>query len=111
MARKAQKNNKKENNFKEFEMKGQEFIYTGRIYPTLKKSTDSIDITPLSITLNGMITIKGCKLMQTDEASWISFPQYKDNNGDYKSYVYVDREFADKELFDLVGILEKLISE
>ena len=108
MARKT-KENKETKNYKEFSFKGKEIDFTGRIYPDLQKSTDALDITPMSLTINGVITIKGCKLMQSDKASWISFPQYKDKSGDYQSYVYVDRAYSDKELADLVNVLEKLI--
>ena len=47
--------------------------------------------------------------MQSDKNSWISFPQYKDKNGDYMSYIYVDRAFSDSELAALVEELEKLL--
>lgn len=106
MARKAKENQK---NYKEFSFKGKEIDYTGRIYPDLTKSTESLDMTPMSLTINGVITIKGCKLMQTDTSSWIGFPQYKDKNGDYQSYVYVDRAFSDEELAKLTETIEKII--
>lgn len=111
MARKAKENKEAKKNYKEFSFKGKEIDYTGRIYPELSKSTDALDMTPMSITINGVITIKGCKLMQTDKSSWISFPQYKDKNGDYQSYIYVDRAFSDEELTKLVEILEDIISD
>ena len=107
MARKAKETKKTEKSFKEFSFKGKEIDFTGRIYPDLKKSTDALDITPMSLTINGVITIKGCKLMQSDKASWISFPQYKDKDGEYKSYVYVDRTYSDEELDKLVEVIEK----
>lgn len=109
MARKAKETKKETKSFKEFSFKGKEIDYTGRVYPDLKKSTEACDITPMSLTINGVITIKGCKLMQTDKNSWIGFPQYKDKDGNYLSYVYVDRAFADEELAKLVDVIEKII--
>lgn len=109
MARKAKENKKDNKNYKEFSYKGKEIDYTGRVYPELKKSTDVLDMTPMSLTINGVITIKGCKLMQTDKNSWIGFPQYKDKDGNYQSYVYVDRTFSDEELAKVVETVEAII--
>lgn len=109
MARKTKETKETKKNYIEFTFKGKEIDYSGRIYPELKKSTDALDITPMSLTINGVITIKGCKLMQSDKSSWINFPQYKDKNGGYMSYVYVDRAFSDSELAALVEELEKLL--
>lgn len=109
MARKAKETKEEKKNYVEFSFKGEEINYSGRVYPDLKKSTDALDITPMSLTINGVITIKGCKLMQSDSASWISFPQYKDKDGKYQSYVYVDRAFNDNELAALAAECEKLV--
>lgn len=109
MARKAKETKETKKNYVEFTFKGKEIDYSGRLYPELKKSTDALDITPMSLTINGVITIKGCKLMQSDKKSWISFPQYKDKNDIYMSYVYVDRAYSDSELAALVEVCEKLL--
>ena len=109
MARKAKETKEEKKNYIEFTFKGKEIDYSGRIYPDLKKSTDACDITPMSLTINGVMTIKGCKLMQSDSASWIAFPQYKNKDGDWMSYVYVDRAYSDNELAELVKTCEKLI--
>ena len=110
MARKAKETKQEEKkNYIEFTFKGKEIDYSGRLYPDLKKTTDALDITPMNLTINGVITIKGCKLMQSDKSSWINFPQYKDKDGKYQSYVYVDRAFSDSELNALVEACEKLL--
>lgn len=110
MARKAKETKQEEKkNYIEFTFKGKEIDYSGRIYPDLKKSTNAIDITPMNITINDVITIKGCKLIQSDKDSWIDFPQYKDKDGKYQSYVYVDRAYSDSELATLIGTLEELL--
>ena len=81
----GKKSSKKEVNYKEFEYDGKEFKYSGRIYPDSKTSTSKCDITPMNVCLNGVITIKGCKLMQTDDNTWISWPQWQDKNKEWQS--------------------------
>ena len=93
--------------FKEFKYDGKEFQYTGRIYPENKKETKKCDITPMNLTLNGLITIKGCKLFQSDKNSWIQFPQYQSGD-DYKDYIYYPKELND-ELDALVEEIEKAL--
>lgn len=91
MARTNANDNKKD--FKEFAYDGKEFKYTGRIWPGLKDSGDKADRTPMSLTLNGVITIKGCKLIQTDKSCFISFPQFRKKDGSYDSYVFTPKEY------------------
>ena len=107
----ATKTNETKNaiNYKEFKFNGREFKFSGRIYPDLKKSGNKVDTTPFSLCLNGVITIRNCKLVQGDKASWISWPQYQTKNGAYSSYIYVDRGFNEEEMAALVENLEKLI--
>ena len=82
--------------YKDFEYSGKEFKYSGRIWIGKKDSKAKADRTPMSLTLNGVITIKGCKLIQTDSSCFISFPQYKKQSGDYDSYIYTPKEFNDE---------------
>lgn len=96
-------------NFKEFEFNGKEFKFSGRIYPDLKKSGDKVDTIPFSLCLNGVITIRNCKLVQSDKSTWISWPQYQAKNGTYSSYIYVDKAFNDAEIATLVQNLEALV--
>lgn len=81
------------NEYKDFEYTGKEFKYSGRIWPGLKDVGKKADKTPMSLTLNGVITIKGCKLIQTDKACFIAFPQFKKKDGTYDSYIYIPKEF------------------
>ena len=106
MARKTSK--KQENNFKEFKFDGQEFQFTGRIYPDLATETKNVTITPMSLTLNGVLTIKGCRLFQTDKNAWIAGPDYKTKDGEYKSYLFWDKEY-NEELDKLVEEVEKVL--
>lgn len=105
MARKTTK--KKEDNFKEFKFDGKEFQYTGRLYPESAVETDKSTRTPFSLTLNGVLTIKGCWLWQTDKSSWIKFPEFKSGE-EYKSYVYYPKELND-ELGELLKVMEETL--
>ena len=107
MARKSTK--KSADNFKEFSYEGKEFKYSGRIYPDSKKESKACDITPMSLTLNDVITIKGCRLMQSDKNTWIAFPSWEDKKGDWQSYVYVDKEFSQEELDKVAAEAEKAL--
>ena len=68
MAR-TKKTENNESSFKEFEFKGKEILFSGRNYPDLKKSGDKVDITPMNLTINGVISIKGCRLMQSSRTN------------------------------------------
>lgn len=103
----ARTNSNKE--FKEFTYDGKEFKYTGRIWPGLKNSGQNADRTPMNLTLNGVITIKGCKLIQTDKSVFISFPQYKKQDGSYDSYIFTPKEYT--ELDEVAKAAEKVLNE
>lgn len=85
------------NERKEFSYDGKEFKYTGVIWPDLKQSGKNADRTPMSLTLNGVISIKGCKLVQTDKSTFIAFPQYQKKDGSYDSFVWTPKEFDELE--------------
>lgn len=106
MARKAAE--KKEADYKEFKINGVVFSYTGRLYPANATKTDKCDIIPFSLCLNGSITIKGCKLFRTDKNSWISGPSYKGKDGDYKEYIYIDKQL-NPEMDKLISGLEAIL--
>ena len=106
MARKAAE--KKEENFKDFKIEGVVFSYSGRLYPAHAAKTDKCDIIPFSLCLNNCITIKGCKLFRTDKNSWISGPSYKGKDGDYKDYLYIDKEL-NAEMDKLISGLEAIL--
>ena len=117
MSRKG-KDTKKKDNFVAFEYDGKEFKYSGRLYPDAQTETKKCTITPMSLTLNGVITIKGCRLMQTDDNTWINFPSWKDKKDEYQSYVYVDKKLIkssdislDNKVIDyLIKICNNLIT-
>jgi hypothetical protein len=96
------------NERKEFAYDGKEFKYTGVIWPGLKQEGKNADRTPMSLTLNGVISIKGCKLVQTDKNTFIAFPQYQKKDGSYDSFVWIPKEFD--ELEAVAGEAEKALS-
>ena len=94
MAAKKVKEKANTNNYKEFEMKGKTFTYSGRLYPENKREAGKLTITPMSLTLNGVFTIKGCSFMETKDYMWVSGPSYKSGD-DYKDYLYIDKALND----------------
>ena len=105
----ARRNSKAAADFKEFEFDGKEFKYSGRIYTDSTKNAGKIDITNMTLTLNGVISIKGCKLMQSDNNTWIQFPQYQDKNKEYQNYFYIDKDFSKEELDKVAEAAEKAL--
>lgn len=95
------------NERKEFTYDGKEFKYTGVIWPGLKQEGKNADRTPMSLTLNGVISIKGCKLVQTDKNTFIAFPQYQKKDGSYDSFVWIPKEFD--ELESLARTIEQVL--
>lgn len=108
MAKNTKKETKnKKNDFVEFEFEGNEFKYTGRVYTDRQKETKKCTITPLSLTINGLITIKGCKLFVSDHNKWIQGPQYEYND-EYNDYLYIAKELND-ELDELCDAIEEAV--
>lgn len=99
-----------EKQYKEFNYDGKEIKYSGRAYPDLAKETTKCTITPCNITLNGVMTVKGCKLLQTDKSAWIEWPQYKNKDGEYVSYFFIEKGFQDTEIAGLVKAIEDAIA-
>lgn len=80
----------KENNFIEFQMKGKEFDYSGRIFADSKREAGKLTIYPMSLCINGLLTIKGCSYYETSKNCWIGGPQFKSGD-DYKDFLYIDK--------------------
>lgn len=78
---------KKESNFKEFSFESGANVANGRVYLDGSKRGKAY-IYGLSLTINGLV-IRGCKLVVSDKSNFISFPQYKTNDGDYESLVFM----------------------
>ena len=86
--------------------KGENFDYSGRLYKEKSREAGKLTITPMSLCLNGLITIKGCSLMETDKNVWISGPQYKSGD-EYKDYLYIDKS-NNEDMEDLANYLQSL---
>lgn len=91
----------------EFEFEGDNFTYTGRAYPEYETKTNKCTITPVTLTINGLISVKGCKLFVTKKSSWIRFPEYKSGE-EYKSFFFIDEDLND-EMNDLAETIHKAL--
>lgn len=100
---KATKETKK--TFKEFNVTGSNGnTFVGRLWLENVKETEKAVITPLSLTINGLVIV-GCKLIESEKGSFISFPQYLGKDGEYKDLVF----FTSKDDFsDLKELVEAL---
>lgn len=107
MAAKKKTSNQATNSFKEFELKGNSFDYSGRIYVDRKREAGKLTIYPITLCLNGVITIKGCSFYETSNNMWVGGPQYKQGD-EYKDYLYIDKEIND-DMDALAEAIEKVI--
>lgn len=101
------KNSTKQADFKEFSFKGQHFEYSGRIYPDRQREAGKLTITPISLCLDGVFTVKGCSLYETKDNVWIGGPQFKSGD-EYKDYLYLDKEL-NEDMDNLAGAISELI--
>ena len=84
------KKNKEVRDFEEFSYDGENFEYTGRVYPA--KDGRSF----VYLTIDGVFTIQ-CHLVETEKGKFfISFPSYKNKDGKYKSYIFTDEKMQDE---------------
>ena len=90
--------------FKEFSMEGKTFSYKGRVYPKKEGTGKVLSRSLVNITLNDVITIKGIYLVETEDKFFLTFPQYKSGE-EYKSYFFIDRDFNEGELDQLIDII------
>ena len=91
------------NGYKEFEMKGQTFDWSGRIYTDRERQAGKLTITPISLCINGVFTIKGCSFYETDKNMWIGGPQFKSGD-EYKDFLYIDKEL-NEEMDNLAEVI------
>ena len=106
--------------FKEFKYSGKTFEYTGRVFPSREGSGKVKRTWGLTITLNGLIDIKGCKLVETESNVFITYPQYvtgEKGKEEWKSYIYVNKDLNEEidalvnELMKVVGIAGDAIAK
>lgn len=88
------KKNKEVGIFETFSYDGEHFDYTGRVYP--EKDGRSF----VYLTIDGVFTIH-CQLVRTENGKlFLSFPSYKNKDGEYKSYIFTDEKMK-KDLEEL----------
>ena len=104
----ARKTNQKDSSFKEFELKGKAFDFSGRVYTDKKREAGKLTIYPMSLTLNGAITIKSCSFYQTKDNMWVGGPQYKTGD-EYKDYLYIDKSI-NEDMDALAEAIDKVIN-
>lgn len=81
--------------YKEFKVTGDSFEYTGRVYAGREGTGKVKRKWGLTLTLNGVITIKGIWLVQTESGKvFFTYPQYKSGDN-YASYIYIDKALND----------------
>lgn len=99
---------KSEVNYKEFKFTGKTFEYSGRIYAPTAGKGKIIKSYGMNLCLNGVITIKGVRLVETESNIFLTYPQYVNQKEEYVPYIYVDKEL-NSEMDDLVTYLMKLL--
>lgn len=96
---------KKENKFLEFDFEGENGNdFSGRVYDAVE--TKNATYYPLSLTINGLAVV-GCKFWKTSKSNYITYPEYKDKNGDYHSIIY----FFDKDDIKDINALAEHLNE
>lgn len=102
MAKTKAKGKAKEKEFIEYDVKSETFDFSGRIYPG--EESKGVTRSWMSLCINECITIQNCYLIETKNSTFISFPQYKNKDGEYRSHIYIDEDFRE-ELDNLTEIL------
>lgn len=111
---KSKKEEKKEKaTFIEFDFKSESFDFSGRVYPgetQNSKNGNQYRRSYLSLCINGLITINGCNLVETESATFISFPGYQTKDGENKSFIFTNKDIRD-ELESLAALIAEKIPE
>lgn len=108
-SKKTSKKEEAKTNYSEFKFSGKVFDYSGRIYPKTEGKGKVVARYGLSLTLNGVLTIKGVHLVETEDSFFLKFPSYKSGE-DYKSYFFIDKEL-NEEIDNLTDAIVKCIPE
>lgn len=113
LAKKTTKAKKDEKKFIEFNFKSESFDFSGRVYPgetANSKNGNQYRRSYLSLCLNGLVTINGCNLVETESATFISFPGYQTKDGENKSYIFTDKDM-NEELNNLASLIAEKLPE
>ena len=99
MSKKSATKNESKNAYVEYKCEGEQYNYSGRIYLEHSNTFGKVTSVPVSVTIDDLITIKGCHYKYTDKNAWVEFPEYKSGD-EYKSFFY----FAEGMNNDLTAI-------
>lgn len=103
----AKKNTSTNSEVKEFSLDAKNGnTFNGRIYQA--KETKNATYYPLSLTINGL-AIVGSKYFKTKDSSFISFPNYKGNDGEYHNICYFFNKEDIEDLNELADTIGKLL--
>lgn len=95
-------------NYKEFKYSGATFEWSGRVFPGKEGHGKIKKRWGLTLSLNGVLDIKGCYLVETDSSVFLSYPQYSTGDGTkdqkWNSYIYISKEL-NEEIDALVSVL------
>lgn len=103
----ASKKETKKVDFKEFKYTGKVFEYSGRIYPSKEGKGKVLRTWGLQLVLNGVFTLKGVYLLETESTVFLKYPQYQKDK-EYVSYVFIDKEL-NKEIDGLIAVLMNVV--
>ena len=109
MAKKKKAKKSESKNYIEFKVKSKSFDFSGRVYKTEVENKNCTKH-PMSLCINDMFTISGLWLCETEDSLWISTPQYKDKNDEWKNYIFIHKDFQD-EFGSLAEILSEKLEE
>lgn len=110
MAKKTSKkksSKKEEREFVEFSFKSETFDFSGRVYPGEKSK--GIKRSWMSLCINDAITIQNCYLVETKDNLFISFPQWKNKDDEYKSHIFISEDISE-EIDNLAELINEKIS-
>ena len=93
--------------YKVFKYTGKVFEYSGRIYPSKEGKGKVLRTWGLQLVLNGVFTLKGVYLVETESTVFLKYPQYQKDK-EYVSYVFIDKEL-NKEIDGLIAVLMNVV--
>ena len=104
------KETKESAKFVEFKFTGKKFEYTGRLFPKKAGKGKVVSKSGFSLDLNGLITIKGCQLVECEDKYFITWPHWTNKDKKDESYIYIQKEL-NEELDALAEVIYKKIYE
>ena len=96
--KKAGKEEATKKEFIDVKYSGDTFEWSVRVYPGIEGTGNVVSRHALGITLNDVFSVKGCKLIETADKYFISWPQYakEGKDGGYVSYIYTAKDLNEE---------------